>query len=853
MSRNRALFLVMPILLALAGLGWLAWLLPAEAIPTTACEVPGDDHLTIQSAVDDPGCETVNLGGWRYIENVTISRSLTIRGEGMAVTTVDGDYNGSVFSIGSGVAVTLADMAIVHGAALYGGGVYVEDSFLSLENVMVSDNAAANVNGYETGGGLYNENGQVIISASRFISNSAQQRGGGIYNKGVMTITDSMIISNTGSGGGGVTNFGGVLHMSHSTLSGNSAAIGGGLYIWGGEITIANSELNDNIGDQLGGGAIFNSGASLTITDTVLAGNFGAWGGAIRADNHSTTSITGSTLRDNRADGLGGATAGGASTIYILDSSSVHHNSSGQGGGGIATDVGALTVINSTISNNTSQTSGGGIFKGPRPGTAQIINSTVADNTAKEGSGIFVDVGYTQPEVTLLNSIVANNHGSENCGGPTLVNSAGFNLASDESCNLVAASDIVAVNPGLDSLGDNGGATLAHALLPGSPALDNADGAACAATDQLGVSRPQGAGCDIGALEATLMIGKEGPALVWPGRLFTYTIEVGNGTLSPLSNLVISDVLPGEANYVSGGTLVGNTVSWVVPALQPQSVITRHIVVTASKSLTNSTYYATTTEGHQASGSRAVATIIRSYAYLPTLLRNYCGGYFDDFSNPSSGWFVGEDEFVRSEYLSGEFRILTKRSGYFFLYASPGCRLQAYSVETDARWVGALGNSYGLLFGISPGFEQYYLFDVNSEFQMFRLLRRAPGGFVTIAPPTFSPAINIGASSNHLKAIRIGDRIWLEINGVAIGSYWDNTIGGSTGTGLVASASSAHPSVDARFDNFELQNLQYASGPNGLDIRAASQSDWIVVIDPAAQFAERNFVRQPLGGLAYPW
>nr|BBJ47930.1 hypothetical protein SAVMC3_05590 [Streptomyces avermitilis] len=50
-------------------------------------------------------------------------------------------------------------------------------------------------------------------------------------------------------------------------------------------------------------------------------------------------------------------------------------------------------------------------------------------------------------------------------------------------------------------LADNGGPTDTTALLPGSPALDAADG--CPATDQRGVARPQGTACDIGAYEYT--------------------------------------------------------------------------------------------------------------------------------------------------------------------------------------------------------------------------------------------------------------------------------------------------------------------------------------------------------------
>ena len=53
----------------------------------------------------------------------------------------------------------------------------------------------------------------------------------------------------------------------------------------------------------------------------------------------------------------------------------------------------------------------------------------------------------------------------------------------------------------LDLLADNGGETDTEALLPCSPASDTGMAEGCPATDQRGVARPVGAGCDIGAYE----------------------------------------------------------------------------------------------------------------------------------------------------------------------------------------------------------------------------------------------------------------------------------------------------------------------------------------------------------------
>jgi hypothetical protein len=86
--------------------------------------------------------------------------------------------------------------------------------------------------------------------------------------------------------------------------------------------------------------------------------------------------------------------------------------------------------------------------------------------------------------------------------GPVTLTSAGHNVFTDATCNPVG-SDLVVASSGLGALAQNGGPTATQALLPGSPAIDNADGALCPAVDQRGVPRPQGAGCDVGAFERT--------------------------------------------------------------------------------------------------------------------------------------------------------------------------------------------------------------------------------------------------------------------------------------------------------------------------------------------------------------
>jgi hypothetical protein len=53
----------------------------------------------------------------------------------------------------------------------------------------------------------------------------------------------------------------------------------------------------------------------------------------------------------------------------------------------------------------------------------------------------------------------------------------------------------------LRRLADFGSGGLVHALHPDSPAVDRGNDSECVATDQRGMSRPQGARCDVGAFE----------------------------------------------------------------------------------------------------------------------------------------------------------------------------------------------------------------------------------------------------------------------------------------------------------------------------------------------------------------
>ena len=126
--------------------------------------------------------------------------------------------------------------------------------------------------------------------------------------------------------------------------------------------------------------------------------------------------------------------------------------------------------------------------------------------------GTFTDANAT---LTLTNTIVSS--AQDNCffapwGSGTVTLTADHNNVFTDGTCFPGASDAIVGDPLIGPLADNGGPTLTHALQAGSPAIDFADAAVCPATDQRGVARPQGAGCDTGSVEASSVAGGVKPA-----------------------------------------------------------------------------------------------------------------------------------------------------------------------------------------------------------------------------------------------------------------------------------------------------------------------------------------------------
>ncbi|MCP4139183.1 MAG: hypothetical protein GY755_02640 [Chloroflexi bacterium] len=265
--------------------------------------------------------------------------------------------------------------------------------------------------------------------------------------------------------------------------------LGGGMYSNNGSPTLTNLVFSNNSAKNYHGGGLYATGSTPAITNVTFISNTAAIGGGGAFIHLSSVStIKNITFSNNTAGYEGGGLHLFFSNLILenmtfsgnTSSGGTGHDSSfGHHGGGLYNGLGSSPQLtNITFSGNSAEEEGGGIFN--EFGNPTLNNIILWGNTAPVGAEM--DNFFATPVIT--NSVIKGSNGS---GG-----SWDTNLGTDNGSNLDA-------DPQLTPLADNGGIIQTHGLLPGSSAIDK--GASCPATDQRGISRPQGAGCDIGAYE----------------------------------------------------------------------------------------------------------------------------------------------------------------------------------------------------------------------------------------------------------------------------------------------------------------------------------------------------------------
>jgi hypothetical protein len=307
------------------------------------------------------------------------------------------------------------------------------------------------VNGNHAGRLFYIAPSNTVSISGLTITNGFTDFGGGIKNDyATLTVSNCIVSGNNAStAGGGIHN-----NADHSYGAGSATLL------------VINSTLSGNMANNAGGG-IENFGASwgpslgsatLTVSNCTLNGNSGPNGGGIDNDGHGTA---------------------GSATATIVNS--LFFGNSGFVGGGVSNDGGSgygfAEISNCTFSTN-SAANGGAIFNTGGGGIGGVIisSSTLSGNDAQTGGSICNNSSGSVVIHNTLFKVAATKQSIFNDSDPAKVISLGYNLCNDAGGGVLTnATDQINTDPLLDVLRDNGGPTLTHALLTGSPAINAGD------------------------------------------------------------------------------------------------------------------------------------------------------------------------------------------------------------------------------------------------------------------------------------------------------------------------------------------------------------------------------------------
>ena len=295
----------------------------------------------------------------------------------------------------------------------------------------------------------------------------------------------------------------------------------------GNNVTISGVTISNGF-DSVQGGAIYNAG-TLALNNVLLTGNTAPNGGAIY--NQGTLTISNTTFYHNHA--TSGAGIYNAATLSMTNSSMGNNPATGQGGGIYNASSAAITLLHDSIIDNV----GGGVYNA---GTMNYTSTVIAKNGA---SG----------DCTISGGSLGTNL---------------TNFVGDATCSAALSG-----NPLIDALGSKDTEPLdTFAPFSGSPLLDAANAGTCPAKDERGVTRPIGAGCDIGAFEGNRPVvtvnqaaGQADPTASGP-ILFTVVFS------EPVTGFAANDV-------ILSGTATGTLVP-TVTEIAPNNGTTYRISVT---------------------------------------------------------------------------------------------------------------------------------------------------------------------------------------------------------------------------------------------------------------------------------
>lgn len=418
-------------------------------------------------------------------------------------------------------ALTVSDSDVTGNQVTQGqmGGLYIDSvGTATLNNVNLRNNSATasdpNVVFAERGGGNFQNIGTFVYQNSEISGNSAVGTGGLRVAQSTNVVLNNLLVANNtatnGSPGGFVVANNGTVAMDGVDVVNNHATRPEGSTRWAGS----------------GAGFIFENGTA-SYRNGVISGN--------SSFNNEILSLRGCRApypnnNNNTAPDFWVYCSDTSRTVN-LENLAVVGNTVGVGnptGGGLIVFVGSAgtyNIRNTTISGNNANGQAGLSILAHHPTVAEatkvnLFNSTITRNSGSSAEALSVEAWVPSPnggnvvisgKVNVESSVLAGRAPSStvanafNQAGPVthfkntfIENASGVPAGVCGSNGNLCGTDAM-----LAPLADNGGLTLTHRPLSGSPLIDAGSDPASLATDQRGYghARVVGSAADIGAFE----------------------------------------------------------------------------------------------------------------------------------------------------------------------------------------------------------------------------------------------------------------------------------------------------------------------------------------------------------------
>ena len=398
------------------------------AISTAGYLLAGDDvnTLTVSGSTFKENGGLYGAGIFVWGSDFTVSDCVfdknTASGKGNMTPNNNNGAAIEVTDTNKAIAGIITGSKFTNNKAQYGGAIDICEG-----NIKITDSEFVNNSADVEGGAIdintVNGNPEVSISDSKFINNSASY-GGAIVNVKDLTVRNTEFVNNTPDAIFNYVGFGGNLDLGIENFTDLQNAIG----LVTGTLTLnQNVVMTDDEAANFVNGVIINKNIRIDGKGhTIDAKNLGR---IFKINNWCDVTLTNVTLTN------GNATVGGA--IYNFGNLDLVHvnfvNNTAKYGGAIMNYAYGLVLDDSTFTNNTAKI-GGAIYNSAD--CFVVGNSTFANNTATSNGGVIFNygIGFVVGNSTFVNNSAADGAGAILNGG------RGFVVGNSTFTNNTATS-----------------------------------------------------------------------------------------------------------------------------------------------------------------------------------------------------------------------------------------------------------------------------------------------------------------------------------------------------------------------------------------------------------------------------